>query len=215
MVLYDENGSKIPWKSQELQYVIFKLVSSMPDLVGLCFITTSEIQPETVAKLKQKFDELIIPIRPTFWCHVDKYLPRATDPTVPRIHYDQIVCPIEYFTRIFVVYFKCIYYYYRWIENESESFEDATGSRPSTTTSSSQKDVSFRFVSRQRRHRRNGYGKNFSALPASFPILVFSNKLIPVSVSYAHFKIFFSLSNSSFCRAIFIFSLAILVQTIL
>jgi hypothetical protein len=84
MVIYDENGSKIPWKSQEHQYVIFKLVSSMPDLVGFCFITTSEIQPETVAKLKQKFYELIIPIRPTFWCHVDKYLPRATD--IPQSH---------------------------------------------------------------------------------------------------------------------------------
>jgi hypothetical protein len=49
-----------------------------------------------VAKLKQKFDEFIIPIRPAFWCHVANDFPQATDPTVPRIHYDQIVCPINY-----------------------------------------------------------------------------------------------------------------------
>jgi hypothetical protein len=97
IVLYEEeDDSKFPWKSQELQDVLFKFVSSMPDLVCFCFITASEIEPGTVAKLKQKFDEFIIPIRPAFWCHVDRTLPRATDPTVPRIHYDQIVCPMEY-----------------------------------------------------------------------------------------------------------------------
>ncbi len=100
IVLYEEDGeeddSKFPWKSQELQDVLFKFVSSMPDLVCFFFFTASEIEPGTVAKLKQKFDEFIIPIRPAFWCHVDRTLPRAMDPTVPRIHYDQIVCPMEY-----------------------------------------------------------------------------------------------------------------------
>ncbi len=98
IVLYEErdDGSKFPWKSQELQDDLFKFVSSMPDLVCFCFITASEIEPGTVAELKKKFDELIVPIRPAFWCHVDRNLPRATDPTVPRIHYDEIVCPINY-----------------------------------------------------------------------------------------------------------------------
>jgi hypothetical protein len=97
IVLYEEeDDSKFPWKSQELQDVLFKFVSSMPDLVCFCFITASEIEPGTVAKLKQKFDEFIIPIRPAFWCHVANDFPQATDPTVPRIHYDQIVCPINY-----------------------------------------------------------------------------------------------------------------------
>ncbi|XP_046451603.1 uncharacterized protein LOC124199716 isoform X2 [Daphnia pulex] len=99
IVLYEEvdDGSKFPWKSQELQDVLFKFVSSMPDLVCFCFITASEIEPGTVAELKKKFYELIVPIRPAFWCHVQSYsLPSAWDPTVPRIHYDEIVCPINY-----------------------------------------------------------------------------------------------------------------------
>ncbi|XP_046443824.1 uncharacterized protein LOC124193876 isoform X3 [Daphnia pulex] len=96
IVLYEEDGPNIPWKSQELQDVLLKFVSSMPNLVCFCFITASEIEPGTVAELKKKFDELIVPIRPAFWYHVDQSLPRATDPTVPRIHYDQIVSPINY-----------------------------------------------------------------------------------------------------------------------
>jgi hypothetical protein len=96
IVLYEEDGPNIPWKSQELQDVLLKFVSSMPNLVCFCFITASEIEPGTVTELKKKFDELIVPTRPAFWYHVDQSLPRATDPTVPRIHYDQIVSPINY-----------------------------------------------------------------------------------------------------------------------
>ena len=51
----------------------------------------------TVAELKRKFDDLIIPNRPAFWYHVDKDLPNVNDPTVPRFHYDEIVGPLNYF----------------------------------------------------------------------------------------------------------------------
>jgi hypothetical protein len=97
IVLYEEDGPNIPPESLELQDVLLKFVSSMPHLVCFCYITASEIEPGMVAGLKQKFDEFILPVRPAFWYHVDQSLPRATDPTVPRIHYDQIVSPINYF----------------------------------------------------------------------------------------------------------------------
>lgn len=96
IVLYEEEGPNIPLESQKLQDVLLKFVSNMPHLVCFCFITASEIEPGLVTELKQKFDEFILPIRPAFWYHVDQSLPRATDPTVPRIHYDQIVSPINY-----------------------------------------------------------------------------------------------------------------------
>ena len=97
IVLYEEDGPNIPLESQELQDVLFKFVSNMPHLVCFCFITASEIETGFFAELKNKFDEFILPIRPAFWYHVDQSLPKATDPTVPRIHYDQIVFPINYF----------------------------------------------------------------------------------------------------------------------
>ena len=97
MVLYEEDGPNIPLESQELQDDLFKFVSNMPHLACFCFITASEIEAGFLAELKNKFDEFILPIRPAFWYHVDQSLPKATDPTVPRIHYDQIVFPINYF----------------------------------------------------------------------------------------------------------------------
>ena len=83
-----------PLESQEL----FKFVNDMPHLVCFCFITTIfELERGFLAKLKSKFDEYILPIRPAFWYHVGHSLPEPTNPTVPRIHFDEIVSPIRYF----------------------------------------------------------------------------------------------------------------------
>lgn len=96
LVLFEEEGPNLPWGDEKLQDILFKFVSSMKHLVAFCFISASEYELGSVSELKRKFDEFIIPNRPAFWYHVDRDLPRANDPTVPRIHYDEIVCPINY-----------------------------------------------------------------------------------------------------------------------
>lgn len=95
VVLYEEDVPNRPWDAELLQNVLLDFVKRMHHLVAFCFITASNIQPGTVEELNQKFDEFVFPTRPAFWYHVGQELPRATDPTVPRIHYDQIVCPIN------------------------------------------------------------------------------------------------------------------------
>lgn len=95
LVLYEEDGPNTPWDDKILQNALLDFVKRMPRLVAFCFITASDIQPTTLGELKQKFDELVLPIRPAFWYHVGQTLPRSTDPTVPRIHYNQIVSPIN------------------------------------------------------------------------------------------------------------------------
>lgn len=95
LVLYEEDGPNTPWDDKMLQNALLDFVRRMPRLIAFCFITASDIQPTTLGELKRKFDELVLPIRPAFWYHVGQTLPRSTDPTVPRIHYNQIVSPIN------------------------------------------------------------------------------------------------------------------------
>ena len=87
------DGRNIPLESQEL----FKFVNDMPHLVCFCFITIFKLEPGFLAELERKFDEYILPIRPAFWYHVGHSLPEPTNPTVPRIHFDEIVSPIRFF----------------------------------------------------------------------------------------------------------------------
>ena len=62
-----------------------------------CF-TSSEMETSAAAELNQKFYDLIIPSRPAFWYHIGDNLSYLdADPTVPRIHYEEIVCPMNYF----------------------------------------------------------------------------------------------------------------------
>ena len=98
LVLYEEEWTNRPWGEEKLQDILYDFVERMKRLVAFYFISASGFELEdTVAELKRKFDDLIIPNRPAFWYHVDKDLPNVIDPTVPRIHYDEIVGPLNYF----------------------------------------------------------------------------------------------------------------------
>ena len=97
LVLYEEEWTNRPWGEEKLQDILYDFVERMKRLVAFCFISASGFELDTVAELKRKFDDLIIPNRPAFWYHVDKDLPNVIDPTVPRIHYDEIVGPLNYF----------------------------------------------------------------------------------------------------------------------
>ena len=97
LVLFEEEGPNLPWGDEKLQDILFKFVSSMKHLVAFCFISASEYELGSVSELKRKFDEFIIPNRPAFWYHVDQHFPNVNDPTVPLVHFDEIVCPINYY----------------------------------------------------------------------------------------------------------------------
>ena len=97
LVLFEEKGPYLPWREEKLQDTLFQFVERMKYLVVFCFISGSAFERDSVAELKRKFDGLIIPNRPAFWYHVSHNLPSVNDPTVPRIHYNDIVCPIDYY----------------------------------------------------------------------------------------------------------------------
>ncbi len=97
LVLFEEEGPDLPWSDKKLQDILYQFATSMKHLIAFCFVSASPFEPGAVAEIKQKFNDDIIPIRPAFWFHIDQFLPGVNDPTVPRIHYDEIVCPINYF----------------------------------------------------------------------------------------------------------------------
>ena len=100
LVLYEEEEKgrpKLPWGEEKLQNILYDFVERMKRLVAFCFISTSGFELDTVAELKRKFDDFIIPNRPAFWYHVDQHFPNVNDPTVPLVHFDEIVCPINYY----------------------------------------------------------------------------------------------------------------------
>lgn len=100
LVIYQEelrySGQKegtIPLDAAD-QIVTF--AASMQHLSALCLsclLLDSSVMEETNRRLAEE----IIPIRPSFWFHVGFELPKENDPSVPRVHYDEIVHPINSF----------------------------------------------------------------------------------------------------------------------
>ena len=77
--------------------ILYQFAKNMEHLIAFCF-TSSEMETSAAAELNQKFYDLIIPSRPAFWYYIGDNLSYLdADPTVPRIHYEEIVCPINYF----------------------------------------------------------------------------------------------------------------------
>lgn len=98
LVLFEEESyDPRPWSDEGLEDILYGFVSSMERLVAFCFITAVPLPQCTRDEIKRRFLEKLIPIRPAFWFHFDTAIPPANDSTIPRIHYDEIVCPINYF----------------------------------------------------------------------------------------------------------------------
>lgn len=73
----------------------FTFARRMEHLVALCL--SINISATIVKELEMKFIQEILPDRPSFWFHVGPSLPRPNDFRVPRVHYDEIISPINYF----------------------------------------------------------------------------------------------------------------------
>jgi len=75
---------------------LVNFISKMGHLVAFC-LTALRLDPSIVEEVKRRVAEEILPDRPSFWLHLDLDLPKENDPSIPRIHYDQIVNPLNYF----------------------------------------------------------------------------------------------------------------------
>ena len=78
-------------------YVVDELlnfISSMSRLVALCLAGCFLLDQSDLEKIKEQVAEEILPLRPSFWFHIGLDLPKETDLSVPRVHYDEIVGPI-------------------------------------------------------------------------------------------------------------------------
>ena len=74
-----------------LQDSILPFVKGSPNLAALCLVGFP-IDPFVV---QQQLIKEIVPNRPAFWFHLGLELPEASDLSVPRIHFNSIVDPVN------------------------------------------------------------------------------------------------------------------------
>ena len=87
----------ICWEAPiDLGQLLIEFLSKMKCLIIFSF-TGYNIQPDVQEAVRAHVAAEIRPDRPSFWFHLGKSLPKANDPDVPRIHYDEIVKPTDPF----------------------------------------------------------------------------------------------------------------------
>lgn len=62
----------------------------MKRLTCLC-ITFNKIDPALIQEVKRRLTEDVLPSSPSFWFHLGRELPKATDPGVPPLHYHEMI----------------------------------------------------------------------------------------------------------------------------
>ena len=77
-----------------LEDFLLHFVKEKKKLVTLC-LAGFQIDPSTVERVHQRFLKEILPLRPPLWFHLGTELPKVNDTTVPRIHYNGIVNPVD------------------------------------------------------------------------------------------------------------------------
>ena len=78
---------------KQLQDSILPFVKEMPHLVALCLAGF----PIDSSVVEEQFMAEVVPDLPSFWFHLGPTLPKASDISVPRIHHEGIVYPIDPF----------------------------------------------------------------------------------------------------------------------
>jgi len=93
LVLYavKDNWKRDPVYNASLQDAILPFVKGMPHLVALGLLGF----PIDSCLVEQQLIDEIVPNRPAFWSFLGSELPKASDLSVPRIHYEEIVDPID------------------------------------------------------------------------------------------------------------------------
>jgi len=96
LVLINKTNERDPYKLILHPDFLVPFVTKMTRLVCLCLVGF-DCDPSEVQQLNQRFTREILPNRPEFWFYVGPQLPEGNDQTVPRVHYDEIICPIDAF----------------------------------------------------------------------------------------------------------------------
>lgn len=76
-----------------MEHVLVEFATLMERLVALCF-AGFRTTPTVARKVKRRIVKEVVPVRPSFWFYIGRQLPLANDTSVPRIHYNEIVCPV-------------------------------------------------------------------------------------------------------------------------
>ena len=97
LVLFAEDHQQRPEETGDIENILIQFVVRMRNLVAICFVGPDEFHPDTVSHLNERFIHEVVPLRPSLWYYFGPTFPKENEPTVPRIHYDEIVCPINYF----------------------------------------------------------------------------------------------------------------------
>lgn len=79
--------------SQELEDYLFSFTTGMEHL-EFVYLVGFKIDPARAGRIKEKLNEMVLPLRPSFWCHVGLELVKGYDPSVPRVHYREMISPL-------------------------------------------------------------------------------------------------------------------------
>lgn len=93
LVLIFENNKDIPYSGSDDHPLVDFLVQfalKMKRLTCLC-MTFNKIDPALIQELKRRLTEDVLPSRSSFWFHLGRELPKATDPGVPPLHYHEMI----------------------------------------------------------------------------------------------------------------------------
>ena len=80
--------------SKELEDYILTFTSGMEHLVFI-YLTGFIIDPVRAVSIKEKLSATVLPLRPSFWCHVGLKSVEGNDPSVPRMHYQEMINPFD------------------------------------------------------------------------------------------------------------------------
>lgn len=53
------------------------------------------MDPKVAEVIKRRLTEDLLPERPALWIYIDQEFPKATDLFIPKIHFDEIVDPVD------------------------------------------------------------------------------------------------------------------------
>lgn len=94
MIVNPDNVQQDPNQYVEMGDFLVDVVKKKEHLIALCLVGF-QIDPTTAEHLRKRLMKEILPRRQAFWFHVGLQLPKVNDASVPRIHYDEIVNPID------------------------------------------------------------------------------------------------------------------------
>jgi len=74
----------------DLADFLVQFILKMDHLTALCLVFY-ELDPSLIPQVHQRIVEEILPLRPALWFYLDRKLPNGVEPSVPAVHYRDMV----------------------------------------------------------------------------------------------------------------------------